>query len=199
MQRQRIQGQNVEEQLQKRQKTVMAQCVAGSKKSAASGIAFWFWFPTRILGYPEEATLPPKDDQDVLLYAGIVMCGGTAAHYTGHLGLGCAFEHLSVKSDTDNWRRLAKGVLKTFLILFGDPSRTKYPLTEFRVMQRVAVNIGRDTGEIAWPVLHAREACLRFQSEGLDVYVGEVDGLVSHPPGRPNGFSWIRQVPRSLL
>jgi len=181
-------GDAVVEQLEKRQKTVMAQNVAGSNKSAASGLTCWYWFATQILDYPEDSTLPPSSDTDVMLYAGIFTCSGTAANYVGHLRLGCAMEHLPTSWDTSNLRKMMKGVRKTALRLFGGPARTKYLLVELRVQQLVAFNIGRGTCEIAWACLHAWEFCLRFQSEGLEVYAGEVDDLVILPPGRPNGL-----------
>ena len=44
------------------------------------GIGFHFTF----FDYPEDVTLLPKVDTDVMLCAGIFICGGAVSNYVGH-------------------------------------------------------------------------------------------------------------------
>ena len=154
-----------------------------SLPSVASGLRAWHSFATEVLSYPEEATLPPRHDGDVVKFICIFRSGGTAANYVSYMSWGC--RKLRIQRDwySETVTAALAGLKKKGLRLTAGCLVKRFVLHDNLVwrMQRLGYSIGEaDKGDI-FAILF--QFLLRVQSEGCHVHAGSAEFAVSLPVG----------------
>jgi len=201
-------GLDVRSHLQDRVKALSWHSRKGSLKAVASALRAWHGFATLVLGYGEEATLPPRSPQDVLLWLACFKSGKTAKAYVSNLFWACTAEGIDTSWHGERLTMLTNGILKVDLKNVNLVISCKFLLKTPVVEQIVDLADGLDDVEFSVMILTCWYFLTRVQSEVIPLEFGTVDEASVLPAGRhssvhasPNGkwvgIRWAKRKNRS--
>lgn len=152
-----------------------------SLASMASGLKCWHTFAVGVLEMPEDATLPPQSDSDILLWLCIFKNPGTARNYKSFVRFACSTLGLDVSWDTERVKQVLKGLSKEHLRLRMPDLPIKVRITpqQMAAVIHLAIQSGDAdfalAGSMAWYFL------FRVQSECIQLQAGEPEHYVTLP------------------
>jgi len=177
-------GHDVQGLLADRVKAITLHTRSGSLKGVAAALKAWHGFAVLVLGYGEQATLPPRSPQDVLMWAATFKNSGTAANYLAAVKWACLSEGLDTAWYGDRMFALVKGLAKVKLTQVAQTISCKALLTSEAVQRTVCVADGLDDGQWAPFALASWNFLARVQSEMVPLEVGTAQKCLTLPPGR---------------
>jgi len=95
---------------------VLADAAPKSLPQICSGLRCWHAFAVGVLQMSENHTLPPRSDNDVVLYVCIFRNGGTCKNYISALRFGCRISQQSMVWDTDRVSQAVRGVVSRTML-----------------------------------------------------------------------------------
>ena len=166
-----------------------------SLASVRSGIKVWHEFSTSGLGYPPEASLPPRNSNHAVMFVAIFKNGATAQNYIGYVSFGCKILQLDITWRDGTVSLAIRGSRKIGLRLASGTLQKKYVLDD-ATMQRI-IDLANQCGEQTWSdIFIFLYACmLRVQSEGTSIVVGQDSDALSMPDG-VDASLWCSDKPR---
>ena len=181
----RSQGAPVHSLLLERASLIQFESVRGSLPSVASALRAWHCFATGVLGYPENATLPPRNEDDLIMFISVFRVAKTAANYVGSVHWSCVHLGLDTTWRGDRMQQCLRGARKRTTRLVGAELRTRVLLNDVWVHQlvRLADNLALDGG-FQLAVLIGYEFLLRVKSEGIPLQCGDPREEKVLMPGR---------------
>ena len=138
-----------------------------------------------VLGYKNDATIPPANEGDVLKFITLFRNAGTATNYVGMIARACRLRSLSLDWRGPALKMALQGLKK--VENYGHAGLLKQPtlLDQVTVMRLVALCHKLQEFQEAAPLfMLAWDFLLRVQSEAVDLQAGAVHELYDLPPGR---------------
>ena len=164
-------------------------------KSVRSGAKLWHEFSTTGLGYPPEASLPPRSSNDAVLFVGIFANGATAQNYIGYVTFCCRVLQLDVTWRDGTVALAIRGCKKRGLRLMSGKLQRKYVLDDMtmaKIIELFQAGGEHGSGDV-FTVLY--DFMLRVQSEGTKMVVGQDSDGLSLPDGI-DGSLWCTENPK---
>jgi len=180
----RARGADVAGLLKARKEALLLETQRKSLPSVAAGLRCWHAYAVHLLGYDEEASLPPRCADHVATYVCLFSSGATAANYVSYLRWSCTLLGLQKDWDDDQVAMALKASKKATVRKFGGPKHAAVLILWPLVQKLVALwdEMGQENLSVATLVFWA--FLLRVQSEGLELQAGAAGDLVKLPLGR---------------
>ena len=181
----RLPKQDMREHLHAGLASLKLQTRKGSLKSVASGLRLWHVFATTVLGYDEDASLPPKTETDICLFVSIFRNPGTARNYVGHVKWACLYLALPVAWHGSEVSMTMQGLSKQYQSARAGALSRRRLMSEDLLLRLLIMADGislflllGDLLLISW------QALLRVQSEAIPLECGSFETVHVLPPNR---------------
>ena len=131
---------------------------------------------------PEEGTLPPQSDDDVLLWLAIFKNAGTARNYKAFVKFACCTLGLDTSWDNERVRQVLKGLAKEHVRLRLPTLPIKVRITEAEMASIINLAIQSSDEDFALAGAMAWYFLFRVQGDGGAAIGGKIE--LSHFCGR---------------
>ena len=157
----------------------------GSLRSVASGLRLWHVSATTLLGYSEDASLPPKSETDVCLFVSIFRNPGTARNYVGHVKWACLYLALPLTWHGSELSMTLQGLNKQYQSARAGALSRRRLMSEELLLRLLILADGISLflllGDL---LLLGWQALLRVQSEAIPLEYGSYETVHVLPPNR---------------
>ena len=183
-------GAPVEEVLLARASALRMEGKRKSLPQVAAALRCWHAFAAEVLGYPESATLPPREGSHVEMFVAIFRNPATAQNYVGFLKWSCLHLRLPTEWYTATVVDTLRGARKRHLRLVGGAKHAAEILTDDCMQRLVALADKLKFKEFALLALVSWEFILRCQSEAIPLLAGCAGDATCLPASRHSGV-WV--------
>ena len=186
------QGEQVKALLSQRELQLRLAQQRKSLPQVASGLRCWHGFATRVLGYSEEATLPPESASDVCSWLTIFQNADTAATYLSHLRWACREFHKNLLWNESSIASLLKSMRKEDLLTRVANLPEGIRFTEENMFKLTLLAWEMGDPEFGMLCTLAYHFLLRVPSEGLPLEAGTPGELLAPlPEGRHSAVAVV--------
>ena len=193
-------GANVGTLLQERAMIIKIESSRKNLGSVASGLRAWHAFAVSLKGYPDEASLPPRCDEDVVEFISLFKSSKTAKNYISYVKWACIFFSIPTTWRSDAVQQALNGVTRRELRLVGGSKRIEVLMTEhaLHTLVTMADNLQlhdglQEVALLAWVFL------LRVQSEALPLETGTAEEAKSAALGNGRHSAvWVNLLENTI-
>ena len=162
-----------------------------SLPQVAAGLKAWHVFATQILGYSDEATLPPESSNDVSKFLVMFSNAGTAANYLSYIRWSCKEFKKSLQWSDSSLSSLIRSIRKQDLAtrVANLPEGVRFDELE---IERLII-LAWELHDPEWGLMACMSyQCLfRVQSEALPLEFGTADEALHPLPENRHSSVWI--------